>query len=219
MSAPLQLACVPCCSWKRSCLPLLEAPSRSRLSFWGFPVHPPPSYNRGTDTGGGSGWSLSAQLLGFFIFLNRSLSLLKASLTLLQTCGLSCFQILTSLWSHPTENTDWTDVQTSDCYIRQGFSVIKYILSKRSAFLEDKLWGPKGSTSAFALMESTSCQMNENPWAVWSESSQQQPLSSLGKHLSARASFLRHNFVASGLWNLDESYHLFCITWGPSWVF
>ena len=167
-----------------------------------------------------SGWSLSAQLLGFFlIFLNRSLSLLKASLPLLQTRGLSCFQILTSLWSHPTENTDLTDVQTSDCYSRQGFSVTKYIPSKRSAFLEDKLWGQKGWTSCFVLMVSTSSGMNENPWAVWSEPSKQQPLGSLAKHLPAGASFLHHNVVASGLWNLDESYHLFCITWGLSWVF
>lgn len=47
----------------------------------------------------GAGVAGASQLSswGFFIFLNRSLSLLKASLPLLQTCGLSCFQILTSL--------------------------------------------------------------------------------------------------------------------------
>ena len=84
-----------CWGWKRSCP--LSGPSLLLSQILRIPGPPTLSYTKGTDDEGGG---LRAELL-FFLSLIHSCSCHKASPPLLQTSGLSCFHILTSLWSHP----------------------------------------------------------------------------------------------------------------------
>lgn len=112
----------------------------------------------------------------------------------------SFYHILTTLCLWPTENIDLQMSRRCICYLRQGFSLIKYILARDQLFLEDKLWSQRAS---FVLVVSNLSQNGRESWAVWQEPSKQQPLHDMAKHVWTCASSLKHHFVASGLWNFE----------------